>query len=103
MVVWLAGRHVSSSNMIRLEDNVTVIRSSPDDHKNDIRPSVIFHIFRFTAYNSYPIELKLSRMILDISLHKSLEPKFSISSSARCGGVLFEFFKSIHSLQLLSD
>ena len=33
---------------------------------------------RFTAYSSYPIELKLGRMILDISSHNRSEPEFSI-------------------------
>ena len=35
---------------------------------------------RFTAYSIHPIELKRSRMILDISPHNLTEPDFSISS-----------------------
>ena len=34
---------------------------------------------RFTAYSSYPIELKLDRMILDTGPHNRSEPDFSIS------------------------
>ena len=34
----------------------------------------------FKAYSCYPIELTLSRMTLDISLHNRLQPDFSIFS-----------------------
>ena len=34
---------------------------------------------RFTAYGSYPIELKLGRMILDINPHDRSVPDFSVS------------------------
>ena len=44
-----------------------------------VRPSVNFHIFQFTAYSFYPIELKLGRMIADVSSHNRSGPDFSIS------------------------
>ena len=39
--------------------------------------SVNFHNFRYIAYISYPIELKLGRIILAISPHNRLGPDFS--------------------------
>ena len=71
-----------------------------------VRPSVNFYIFRFTAYISYPYQLKLVRMILDISPHNRSRPVFSISLPG--GAVvarLLEFSNrftaySIHTIQL---
>ena len=40
---------------------------------------------RITAYISYPIELKLRRMILDISSHNCSQPDFSILPSGPLG------------------
>ena len=40
-------------------------------------PSVNFHIFRFTGFSSYQIELTLDRMILD-SLHNRWKSDFGI-------------------------
>ena len=45
---------------------------------------------RFTAYSSYPIELKLCRMMLVISLHNRSPSDFSISPRGRCGGAPLE-------------
>ena len=60
------------------------------------RPSICsstnFHIFRLTAYSSYPIELKLGRMILDNCPHNHSEPDFSIPSRGRCGVAPFEIY-----------
>ena len=46
------------------------------------------HLLKFlnlvTAYNSHPIELKLGRMILDISSHNRSESDFPISPWGRC-------------------
>ena len=59
---------------------------------------------RFTAYISYPLELKLGRMIQDISLHnRSEQDFFRFPPRGRCVGVSLEIFKSITSLQFLSD
>ena len=51
-----------------------------------IRPSVNFHIFRFTLYRSYPIELEVVSMIIDVSPHNRSGPNFSISVQGRCEG-----------------
>ena len=58
---------------------------------------------RFTAYSSYPIELKLGSKILDISPYNRSESNFPCSPRGRCWGAPFEIFESIHNLQYLSD
>ena len=58
---------------------------------------------RFKAYRSYAIELKLGRMIQVISPQTRSESDFPVSPGGRCWGAPFEIFKSIHSLQYLSD
>ena len=46
---------------------------------------------RFTAYSFYAIELKLGRMILDISLHNRLESDFPFSPRGAVGARLLKF------------
>ena len=54
---------------------------------------------RFTACSSYPIELKLGRMVLDISPLDRSASDCSISPRGAVGGAHFEIFKPIHSLK----
>ena len=42
---------------------------------------------RFTAYSSYPIELKLGSMILDINPHNRSASHFSVPLRGSCEGV----------------
>ena len=58
---------------------------------------------RFTVYSSDPIELKLGRMILDINPLDRFASDCSIFLGGAVGGAPLEIFKSIHSLQFLSD
>ena len=46
---------------------------------------------RFTAYSFYSIELKLGRMILDISPHNRLESDFPISPGGAVRARLLKF------------
>ena len=48
--------------------------------------------FQFTAYSSYPIELKLARMILDISVHNRYEQDFLV---AQVGFRISKFFADV--------
>ena len=50
---------------------------------------------RFKALGSVLVGMKLNRTILDNSPHNFSVSHFSVSPSGRCGGVHFDFFKSI--------
>ena len=60
---------------------------------------------RFTAYRSYPIELKLGRMILDIIPHKLSTSDFSISQGGAVGARFLSYLNrstaySSHAIEL---
>ena len=52
---------------------------------------------------TWPTKLKLCRIILDVGAHSRSVPDIAISSQGRCKGAPLEIFKSIHTLQFLSD
>ena len=60
-------------------------------------------LIRFAAYSIHPIELELDRMILDISPLDRFASDISISPGGVEEGAPLEIFKSIYSLQFLSD
>ena len=64
------------------------------------RASVGCQFFKLTAYSPHVIELKLDRMILDISPHNRPGRIFGIPRRGRywAGGASLAIFKSIHSL-----
>ena len=69
-----------------------------------LRGGAILEIFKsIHSYISCPIELKLGRMILDTSPLNRSVPDFSISSGGRCGDAPLANYKSIYSLQFVSD
>ena len=54
---------------------------------------------RFKAYLPHPIDMKLVRSILDISLHIRSDTGFPMFPRGRCWSLPLEIFKPIHSLQ----
>ena len=89
------GRHLRSS--IRLQPTVFMRLSW-----NSIRWYWTTDRYRFTAYSSYAIDMKLVRMIVGSSPHNCSESDFPVFPRGRCWGASFEIFESIHNLLYLS-